>query len=106
MTQTDQAWLQIIGDAKPNTWVALNEGGTELWGQGRSFAEAVEDAARNGHDDPVLFLIPPDWQAVVSDGLLMEGLASSELTEEEFWESVDRETNAMLSGYRPTRITS
>ena len=62
MTQNDRAWLQIISEAKPNTWVALNEDGSELWGQGDSFAEAVEDAERKGHDDPVLFLIPPDWR--------------------------------------------
>jgi hypothetical protein len=62
VTQTDQAWLRIISTAKPNTWVALNEDGSELWGQGDSFTEAVEDAARKGHDDPVLFLIPPDWR--------------------------------------------
>jgi Arc/MetJ-type ribon-helix-helix transcriptional regulator len=34
------------------------------------------------------------------EGLLTEGLASKELTEEEFWDSVDQETNAMLSAYK------
>jgi hypothetical protein len=62
MTPTDQAWLRIIEKAKPNTWVALSEDGSELWGCGDSFAEAVEDAARKGHEEPVLFLIPPDWR--------------------------------------------
>ena len=62
MTQDDQAWLRILSEAKPNTWVALNEEGSELWGQGDSFEEAVQDAARKGHDDPVLLLIPPDWR--------------------------------------------
>jgi Arc/MetJ-type ribon-helix-helix transcriptional regulator len=35
------------------------------------------------------------------EGLLMEGLASKELPEEEFWDSVDRETNAMLAAHDP-----
>jgi Arc/MetJ-type ribon-helix-helix transcriptional regulator len=35
------------------------------------------------------------------EGLLMEGLASGELREEEFWDSVDQETNAMLRAHRP-----
>jgi Arc/MetJ-type ribon-helix-helix transcriptional regulator len=35
------------------------------------------------------------------EGLLLEGLASKELAEEEFWDSVDRETNAMLAAHKP-----
>jgi Arc/MetJ-type ribon-helix-helix transcriptional regulator len=35
------------------------------------------------------------------EGLLLEGLASKELSEEEFWDSVDRETNAMLAAHKP-----
>lgn len=31
------------------------------------------------------------------EGLLLKGLASRELSEEEFWDSVDRDTGAMLS---------
>jgi Arc/MetJ-type ribon-helix-helix transcriptional regulator len=34
------------------------------------------------------------------EGLLMEGLVSKELTEEEFWEPVDRETNALLAAQK------
>ena len=37
------------------------------------------------------------------EGLLLEGLTSGELSEEEFWESVDRETNAMLVTHKPRR---
>lgn len=35
------------------------------------------------------------------EGLLMEGLASKELSEEEFWNSVDRETSAVLAEHKP-----
>jgi hypothetical protein len=31
------------------------------------------------------------------EGLLMDGLASRELSEEEFWGSVDSQTNALLA---------
>jgi Arc/MetJ-type ribon-helix-helix transcriptional regulator len=34
------------------------------------------------------------------EGLLTEGLASEELSESQFWSSVDRETNAMLAAHK------
>jgi len=34
------------------------------------------------------------------DALLAEGLASKELTEDEFWTSVDTQTDAMLSEHK------
>ena len=34
------------------------------------------------------------------EDLLLEGVASGELSEEEFWESVDRDTNEMLASYK------
>jgi hypothetical protein len=37
------------------------------------------------------------------EGLLLEGLASRELEEGEFWSSIDRETNAMLDDRKSTR---
>jgi len=33
------------------------------------------------------------------EGLLMEGLGSNELSEEDFWHSVDSQTNTMLASY-------
>jgi hypothetical protein len=33
--------------------------------------------------------------------LLLHGLASTQLSEEEFWNSVDYETNAMLGAHKP-----
>jgi Arc/MetJ-type ribon-helix-helix transcriptional regulator len=35
------------------------------------------------------------------EGLLMEGMESPELSEEEFWTSVDRDTNRMLHTHKP-----
>lgn len=37
------------------------------------------------------------------DALLAEGLASKELTEDEFWNSVTKETDAMLVRHKTTR---
>jgi len=34
------------------------------------------------------------------ESLLLEGLASGELSEKQFWESVDRETNDMLAQHK------
>jgi len=34
------------------------------------------------------------------DALLIEGLTSKELTEDEFWSSVDDQTNAMLADHK------
>jgi Arc/MetJ-type ribon-helix-helix transcriptional regulator len=37
------------------------------------------------------------------DSLLLEGMASTELSQEEFWDSVDRDTNKMLTSRGPDR---
>lgn len=34
------------------------------------------------------------------DGLLLEGLASKDVSEEDFWDSIDRETTSMLADHR------
>ena len=34
------------------------------------------------------------------EGLLLQGLISKDLSEKEFWETVDRETNAMLAAHK------
>ena len=45
----------------------------------------------------------PDFDGTEEEleGLLMEGLASRKLSEEEFWDSIDRETNAALVAHKP-----
>ena len=35
------------------------------------------------------------------EALLLEGMESKELSEEEFWDTVDGETEAMLAAHRP-----
>ena len=38
--------------------------------------------------------------------LLAEGMSSGELTEEEFWRSVDQETDAMLVAHQPRKFAT
>ena len=47
----------------------------------------MEESAAHGFEE----------MAVELESLLMDGLASKELSEEEFWHSVDIQTNAMLT---------
>lgn len=35
------------------------------------------------------------------ESLLMTGMASRELSEEDFWDSLDRETNTLLAAHKP-----
>ena len=39
------------------------------------------------------------------EGLLMQGIASRELSEEEFWDSIEQETGAMLAAHEPVPQT-
>lgn len=41
-----------------------------------------------------------DGEQVELESLLLEGLESPELSEEEFWDSLDGKTSAMLSEYK------
>ncbi len=34
------------------------------------------------------------------DGLLLQGVTGKKLSEEEFWDSVDRETDALMASYK------
>jgi len=45
--------------------------------------------------------VAPDFEGTEEEleGLIKEGLASKELSEEEFWEHVDRETNALVAAH-------
>ena len=57
--------LQLLRDAKPNSWIALSDDESAVVGTGSTYAEAVEDAARNGEIDPVLIKTPTDWSPVI-----------------------------------------
>jgi len=58
----DQARLEFLRAAKPGSWLALSQDGYELLGQGDTPEEALEQARKKGHEDPVLTMVPPDWR--------------------------------------------
>jgi len=58
----EEVRLNFLRTAKPGAWLALSEDGYELWGQGDTPEEALEQARKTGHDDPVLTMVPPDWR--------------------------------------------
>ena len=57
--------LQLLSDAKPDSWIALSGDESAVVGRGSTYAEAVEDAAKNGEGDPVLIKTPSDWSPLV-----------------------------------------
>jgi len=57
--------LQLLSEAKPDSWIALTSDESAVVGRGSTYAEAVEDAARNGEVDPVLIKTPGDWSPLV-----------------------------------------
>ena len=65
LSPTEEARLQILREAKPNTWIAFNEDESQLVGKGATYAEAAEEALRNGYKDPLITLIPPNWHPLV-----------------------------------------
>jgi hypothetical protein len=62
LTTQDEARLKALRQAKPNTWVALNEDETQIVGEGSSPSEAGEQARAHGCKDPIIWKIPPDWR--------------------------------------------
>ena len=53
---------RILNEAKPNSWVAFSSDESRLVSCGATYSEAVENAEKNGEDDPVLIKIPDNWE--------------------------------------------
>lgn len=53
--------VRILQESKPNSWIALAADESRVVGRGNTYAEAVEQAKRQGEEDPVLLKIPDDW---------------------------------------------
>lgn len=62
LSARDATRLDFLRDAKPGSWLAISEDGYELWGQGDTPEEALEQARKRGHEDPVLTMVPPEWR--------------------------------------------
>ena len=59
---SDEERVRILGEAKPNSWVALSSDESKLVGRGDTYDQAVEDAEKNGESDPLLIQIPDSWE--------------------------------------------
>lgn len=49
---------ELLANAPRNCWLALNEEESAIVGRGETMKDAVEEARRNGVDDPIVFWSP------------------------------------------------
>ena len=56
---------QMLREAKPDSWIALSEDESKLVGCGSTYREALDDARRNGEEDPLLIKTPEEWNDLV-----------------------------------------
>jgi hypothetical protein len=59
---TDEERVQILREAKPNSWLALSGDESRVAGRGDSFEQAVKDAKEHGENDPLLIKVPDNWE--------------------------------------------
>jgi hypothetical protein len=59
---TAEERVRILSEAKPNSWLAFSSDESKVVACGATYAEAVENAERNGETDPVLVQIPDSWE--------------------------------------------
>ncbi len=57
--------VRILGEAEPNSWLALSSDESRVVGRGPTYGDAVADAEKNGEEDPVLIKIPDNWNSRV-----------------------------------------
>lgn len=58
----------LLSNASRECWLALNEEQSKIVGRGETIREAVEEAKKNGVDDPIVLWSPKVWASRV--GLL------------------------------------
>ena len=52
---------KVLLEARPNSWIALSADESKVVGRGSSYREAVDEASRNGEEDPLLIKTPEEW---------------------------------------------
>lgn len=57
--------IQILREAKPNSWIAFSHDEKSFVAQGSTYLEAVEQAELRGENDPVLVRVPEEWLPMV-----------------------------------------
>ena len=65
LTAEEERRLKTLSEATPNTWLALDDTESLCVGRGATIAEAIEEARKNGYEDPVMFRVPPDWTPAI-----------------------------------------
>ncbi len=85
--------IRLTQEQERRVLAVMNRGAYESIGQ---FVDAAL-AALEQRTLPAFAGTPEELNA-----LLAEGLASKELTEDQFWNSVDRQTDSLLAGYKTT----
>lgn len=54
---------EVLLNAPPECWAALNEEQTRIVGTGKTMEEALTQARKNGVEDPILHWVPSSWKA-------------------------------------------
>ena len=52
---------KLLLNASRECWLALNEEQSKIVGRGETIREAVEEAKKNGVDDPIIVWSPKVW---------------------------------------------
>ncbi len=55
----------LLINASRDCWLALNEEQSKVVGRGNTIEEAVDEAQKNGVDDPIIIWSPKIWTARV-----------------------------------------
>ena len=58
--------VKVLREAKPGSWLAFSADESRVVGRGETYAQAVEQAAKQGEEDPVVLKTPSDWSPKVS----------------------------------------
>jgi hypothetical protein len=56
-----QQRLKVLENAPPNSWIAFSDDESRVVGIASTYSEAVELAAKEGVEDPVLIKTPEEW---------------------------------------------
>ena len=55
----------LLAKAPRNCWLALNDKEKTIVGRGETMQEAVEEARKNGVEDPIVIWAPKTWSSAV-----------------------------------------
>ncbi len=55
----------MLREAKPDSWLAFSADESRVVGYGSDYGEALDEALRNGENDPLLVKTPDQWNDLV-----------------------------------------